>query len=313
MSALTHLFLLTFIDLLWIISGNEFICTDTYCKCLDPAGCHVLCKNGFCQNKEFVCTKNINHCSFNCQEEQESCQNSTFYIASNDFNINCSSKNSCNNIEIYCGKPQQLPIQTSINDFTQNMQTCAISVSDSAIQNSYISCNGNIENCYINSEPNTNGTVFDSEFDCSVTNGQCEFNCSNSCYRSLYSCHITDISECICNDCIQKDGVTILNAENTDNTHMSSTINKDIDYLNDDIDSSFNPTDNEISNLDILYYIIVGAGGCLCCYICICITIICLIRSSMKRNKHNKHNKHKSVPSSKDKINTTSTSDIGSS
>ena len=106
-----------------VFASSEMTCfQDTYCICLDSI-CQTNCENGSCQNKEFVCTKDVAYCSFDCQDTQ-SCQGSSFHVASNEFYINCTGTNSCQNISINCGIPRQVaPGGLSINDFDDKMQT----------------------------------------------------------------------------------------------------------------------------------------------------------------------------------------------
>ena len=100
---------------------SSYQCIDSICQCFD-GGCHTDCADGFCQNKAFICTQDNDHCSFDCQHS-ESCENSTFYIASTQFNINCLESNSCKNISVNCGSQSNLlPLSDPISDFENSME-----------------------------------------------------------------------------------------------------------------------------------------------------------------------------------------------
>ena len=166
------------------IARSSYHCTDSVCQCLD-AECHTNCMDGFCQNKAFICSQDNAHCSFDCQHS-ESCENSTFYMASAQFNIHCLESNSCKNISVNCGSQSNLlPISDPISDFKNNMETwyhihtfldyiqqssitiqSEILASESSLIDSQISCNGNIKNCIITTRNSTTKyAVLDTEFD----------------------------------------------------------------------------------------------------------------------------------------------------
>merc|ERR1719361_3397838 len=110
-----------------VLRSNAYDCDGAICICSDES-CHTNCTDGFCQNKHFICGKDVDSCSFDCHDD-ESCSDSNFYMASNTFHIDCVGRNSCDNTTIRCG----------VEDDLQNgMETCTITASESSMNNSYI-------------------------------------------------------------------------------------------------------------------------------------------------------------------------------
>ena len=111
------------IDLLFIefINGNTFYCDESnYCHCL-KGNCAKNCTNDICQDKIFVCTNGIGHCSINCIGNN-SCTNSTFHMASDEFHINCDGEHSCDEISIECGMHDKQIGAFPAENFNNNMQ-----------------------------------------------------------------------------------------------------------------------------------------------------------------------------------------------
>ena len=155
------------IDFLLICMGysysNMTCFHDSFCICLDSA-CQTICTNGFCQNKEFVCTDNVEYCGFSCQNDKD-CKDAKFYMASTEFHLTCIGSNSCNNVTVNCGIPHNAPGSLTITDFDDNMQRCEIDAFfASSLNESYISCNGNVNNCHIDSKAATFGGIYSTDF-----------------------------------------------------------------------------------------------------------------------------------------------------
>eukprot|EP01084_Bolivina_argentea_P063020 115126_1 len=79
----------------------------------------------------------------------------------------------------------------------------------------------------------------------------------------------------------------------------------DVDTLNandteqegdDDSRPIFDLTDGKVSNLEILYYIIMGAGTVLVCCICLCVFMVCMVRSSVLQEEDDKTGEHPKSP-----------------
>lgn len=253
---------------------------DSFCICLDSNGCETLCNNGFCRDKELICSDNVNICKISCFNDND-CKNTKFYMASNEFHLNCIGSNSCNNINVNCGLPidnRNIPGQLTISDFDDKMQICEIEAFfASSINNSSISCNGNIDNCHVDSKAATNDGIYDTEFECTLESGQCELNCESGCHKSTYVCNTNTTNdnnndECKCNGC--ESGVNITSSNDVIDkifeifstnysmisTKVTSSVMIDIDTDTSDISdnqddesTNFNLTDGKISNLEILY------------------------------------------------------------
>mmetsp|Transcript_77550 Transcript_77550/g.69417 ORF Transcript_77550/g.69417 Transcript_77550/m.69417 type:complete len:1029 (-) Transcript_77550:91-3177(-) len=306
--------IIIFIDLLLMNMGysqhsqysNMTCFHESFCICLDSV-CQTMCTNGFCQNKEFVCTDNVEYCGFSCQDDQE-CKNAKFYMASKEFHLNCIGSNSCNNVMVNCGIPETTPGQLITADFDDPMEICQVEAFfASSIIDSFISCNGNINDCHIDSKAATLGGIYSTEFECGLENGTCEMNCAHGCYDSNYFCDtLTDDNQCKCNGCEtgvniemgshhQSNTTSSLNGDNifdffsTDYNMGSTTttsafiIDVDTENENDDKSPNFNLADGTITNLEILYYIVLGAGACLFFCICLCCSIVCFVRHSIKK------------------------------
>merc|ERR1712154_698046 len=125
------------------------------------------------------------------------------------------------------------------------------------------------------------------EFDCSIEEGQCALNCDSECIESKYFCDALYVDQCECNGCGQGVIAEILSSERPIIASTTPYLSIDVDTNNEDISkqSIFDLTDGDITNLDILYYFIIGAGTCLFCCICLCVSLIFVLRSTIKRKK----------------------------